>query len=247
MNEFDKRIEGLIDQQTSDREFLVDPVDYHDQEQVDFELQLQNKIDASLGRNFPTEPVKESVHRQKMEALVSKSKLPERRKLAVRAMVLAASLLLLASLVFLQPKKHGSTEIAFKRKPLAVLFEDSVSRGFKPYYVCDDPVRFAAEFQKHQGVPLRLAEMPKHKKMVGISYMGGVARETTSMLGRVNDKPVLVFVDNLSNDDEQMQSQVGKTGEYYVHRATKDGLVYYEVSGFEDAQLIEYFEQVDPQ
>ena len=66
------------------------------------------------------------------------------------------------------------------------------------------------------------------------------------MLGSVNGKPVLVFVDNLSDDDEQMRSQVGKHDGYHVSRATKDGLVFYEISEYEDAQLIEYFERVEP-
>ena len=95
------------------------------------------------------------------------------------------------------------------------------------------------------GVPLRLAEMPEHKQMVGIAFDGGVTRKTTSMLGLVNDQPVLVFVDKLSNDDEKMQAQVGKSDGYNIFRTTKHGLVYYEVSGFEEAQLIEYFERID--
>lgn len=246
MNDIDKRIERLIDQPSSNGK-STDPVEYNDQEQVDFELQLQKKIDASLGRLFPVEPIKESVHRQRVETLVSKSKVPERRKLAVQVLVLAASLLLLASLVFLQLNQRDSSEIAFERKPLAKLYQVSLDRGFKPYYVCDDPERFASQFEKQVGVPLRLAEMPVHKQMVGIDFLGGVSRITTAMLGRVNDEPVLVFVDKESNDDEQMRSQVGKNGDYYVSRATKEGLVFYEISGFEDGQLIEYFERVAPQ
>jgi len=245
MNKFDEKIERLIDQRSSD-EKVIDSVEYGDQQQVDFELQLQAKIDASLRRSFPLEPIKESVHRQNMEELVASSKLPERRKMAIRVLVLAASVLLLASLVFLQLNQRDSSEIAFNRQPLMKLFQDSVDRGFKPYYVCDERDRFAAQFEAQVGVPLRLAEMPEHKQMVGIAFLGGVSRKTTAMLGRVNDEPVLVFVDKLSNDDEEMQSQVGKNGQYHVSRATKEGLVFYEISGFEDGQLTEYFERDAP-
>ena len=246
MNEIDKQIERLIDQQSSDGE-STNRIEFSDQQQLDFELQLQKKIDASLRRNFPVEPIKESLHREKMDALVASSRLPERRRMAVRVMVLAASVLLLASLVFLPNKRSNSPDIVFNRQPLAKLYQSSLDRGFKPYYVCDDPIRFAAQFKKQQGVPLRLAEMPEHKKMVGISFPGGISRTTTAMLGRVSGEPVLVFVDKLSEDDEEMRSQVGKSGQYHISRSTKEGLVFYEVSGFEDAQLIEYFERDAPQ
>ena len=204
MNEIDKQIERLIDQQSSDGK-TTDPIEYGDQQQLDFELQLQEKIDASLRRSFPAEPIKESLHREKMEALVASSRVPERRRMAVRVMVLAASVLLLASLTFLPLNRRDSSAVVFNPEPLADLYQSSLDRGFKPYYVCDDPVRFAAQFEKRQGVPLRLAELPGHKKMVGIAFPGGVSRTTTAMLGRVNDKPVLVFVDKLSNDSERMR------------------------------------------
>jgi len=225
MSKFDKKIERLLDQQASDGE-PTDRIEFSDQQQLDFELQLQEKIDASLRRSFPAEPIKESLHREKMDALVASSRVPERRRMAVRVMVLAASVLLLASLVFLPlNRRNSSGGIVFNRKPLEVLYQDSLDRGFKPYYVCDDPVRFAGQFDKKVGVPLRLAEMPDYKQMVGIAFLGGVSRNTTAMLGRVNDKPVLVFVDKLSNDDQRMRSQVGKSGQYHISRTTKEGLV----------------------
>jgi len=235
----------LIDQQSSDGE-STDRIEFSDQQQLDFELQLQKKIDASLRRNFPVEPIKESLHREKMDALVARSRLPERRRMAVRVMVLAASVLLLASLTFLPLNRRDSSVVIFTPVPLAELYQSSLDRGFKPYYDCSDPVRFAAQFEKQQGVPLRLAEMPEHKKMVGIAFMGGVSRTTTAMLGRVNDEPVLVFVDKLSSDSERMLSQVGKSGQYHISRSTKEGLVFYEISEFEDAQLLEYFERDAP-
>jgi len=255
MNEIDKKIENLIDQQLLD-EKSINFSDQNDQQQLDFELQLQKKIDDSLSRLFPVEPTQEAAHRKKMETLISdsksdsksKSKLPERRRMAVRVCVLAASLMLLATMVFWQNGKDDQVAV-FKRQPLVVLFEEAVDRGFQPYYVCNEPARFAEEFRRRLGVPLRLSEMPEHKKMVGIAVSGGVSRKTTAMLGKVNDEPVLVFVDNLSKDDEQMRSQVGKqtgkNGEYHVSRTEKDGLVYYEISSIEGAQLIEFFETVD--
>lgn len=244
MNDINEKIEKLIDQRSLDRESL-DPM-VHDDQQVNFELQLQEKINASLARNFPSKPTEESVHREKIETLISNSKLKERPKVVARIWALAASVLLLIGIAFWWYSNQGPSGPGFTPISLATLYEDTVEGGFKPYYVCDDPVRFAAEFEKRQGVPLRLGQLPEHKQMVGISYIGGVSRKTTSMLGSVNGKPVLVFVDNLSDDDEQMRSQVGKHDGYHVSRATKDGLVFYEISEYEDAQLIEYFERVEP-
>ena len=250
MNEIDNKIERLIDQQSMHGK-SPDLSEHDDRQQLQFELQLQKKIDAALGRKFPSEPVAESEYRKKIEALVSNaeepsvSKLQKRSALPVRVLVLAASVLFMVgvfSWLFVESDPSGAV---FNRKPLAKLYKDSVDRGFKPYYFCEDPVLFAEQFETNVGVPLRLAEMPEHKQMVGIAFDGGVTRKTTSMLGLVNDQPVLVFVDKLSNDDEKMQAQVGKSDGYNIFRTTKHGLVYYEVSGFEEAQLIEYFERID--
>jgi len=253
MNEIDEKTERLIDQQSVHGK-SPDLSKHDDPKQLQFELQLQKKIDAALGRNFSTEPVSELEHRQKMETLVSNaqetqvsdSKLPERRKLLVRALVLAASVLLMVGLAWQYSDKRSSPPGVFNRQPLAKLYKKSVDRGFKPYYVCDEPERFAAEFERRQGIRLRLAEMPEHKQMSGIALLGGISRTTTAMLGLVNKEPVLVFVDYLSNDDEEMRKQVGKSDGCYVSRTTKFGLVFYEVSGFNDAQLTEYFEQAAP-
>jgi len=242
MSDFDKKIEALLDQRSLDQE-SIDTKEL-DGQQVSLEMQLQARIDASLARSFSLVPVDDSRHRKKMEALISKSELKSRSKVVAVAWVLAASVLLLIGFASWQGNQ-GLTKPGFVRQPLAVLYEDAVERGFKPYYKCDDPERFAAQFEKQQGVALRLGEMPEHKQMVGISFLGGVSRKTTSMLGLVNGKPVLVLVDNLSNDDEQMRSQVGKSDQHHVSRTTKDGLVFYEISEFEDAQLVEYFERDD--
>ena len=240
MSEIDEKIEKLIDQQLDGKS--PDLTSDDDQQQVNFELQLQKMIDASLARSFPTEPTKELVHRKKMEDMVSDSKSTGRRSVAGRILVLAALVLILVGLAFWLSSQNGPSDPDFVRQSMASLYEKAVDRGFKPYYVCDDPVRFAAEFKKRQGVELQLGDMPEHKRMLGISYLGGVSRASTVMLGLANDEPVLVFVDKLSNDDEEMRAQVGKQGEYHVSRTTKHGLVFYEVSGFENAQLIEYFE-----
>ena len=251
MNEIDKKIESLIDQQSMHGN-SSDLAGYDNQEQLQFELQLQKKIDAALGRNFPSEPVVELEHRKKMEALisnskqtsVSKSQSPDRRTMIVRSLVLAASVLLLVGLAW-QFYGDDSDNVHFSRRTLASLYKDTVDRGFRPYYPCNEPARFAAEFEGRLGVPLRLAEMPEHKRMTGITLVGGISRKTTSMLGLVNDQPVLVFVDRLSEDDEVMRAQVGKGEGCYISRTVKHGLVFYEVSGFEAPQLLEYFERVD--
>jgi len=126
MNEIDKKIENLIDQQLLD-EKSINFSDQNDQQQLDFELQLQKKIDDSLSRLFPIEPTQEAAHRKKMEFLISdsksdsksKSKLPERRRMAVRVCVLAASLMLLATMVFWQNGKDDQVAV-FKRQPLVL-------------------------------------------------------------------------------------------------------------------------------
>ena len=244
MSERDERIEKYLDDQP---EHLSLPEDLNadEQEQWAFELQLQHKLDASLNRQFGIGPVDSKTHRKQIEAmLLDADGTPAGRwKSRASKWVLAASIVLLASLGYWQFGGMRDETIQFKRVPLVELYQDTIERGFKPYYVCDDPPRFAAEFEKRQGVPLRLSEMPAQHEMVGISYLGGISREATVMLGLAAESPVLVFVDRLSNDDEKLKQQVGPNGDLYVWRGEKEGLVFYEVSQFDQPQLVQYFER----
>lgn len=138
----------------------------------------------------------------------------------------------------------GSDDVApyFQQRPLASLYRESVTQGFRPYYYCEDQERFARTFLKRQATPLVLAELPQDRRMVGLSYPGGLSRDTTAMLAYVQEKPVIVFVDRLSVDNPALAATSAEDAGLFVHRSLLGDLVMYEVTPLETPQMIRYLQ-----
>lgn len=215
------------------------------------ERSLQHQIDASLKALFsfdvPEAVSVDSVSDQQEELVnesirhenVGQSRVGSSRWLRL---VLAASLLGIACWLGLQWAGSGS-QVVFQPVPLAQVYLQNVEKGFTPYYECHDMQRFADTFEHRHGVALTLAEMPPGRGMLGLSYLGGVSRESTAMLCTVQQSPVLVFVDKLSNDRGQLLEDVEP--ELNIFRAEKFGLVFYEVTPLEESTMVQYFEIAD--
>ena len=82
--------------------------------------------------------------------------------------------------------------------------------------------------------------MPDGREMVGLSYLAGISRRSTSMLTRVDGKPVIVLVDRLDRD---WKPETGFFEDVNLHvlRMEKYGLVFYEVTPFEQMKVAQYF------
>jgi hypothetical protein len=127
---------------------------------------------------------------------------------------------------------------------VAEVYRETVANGFDPYYECRDDERFAATFEQRQGIVLHLAAMPAGKGMLGLSYPGGLSRDTTAMLCRVDDQPVMVFVDRVENDQEDAGEN--SDASLRVQREVRDGLVFYEVAPQGTASVLEYLVSGEP-
>jgi len=218
-------------------------------------LEQQAQIDASLARLFP--PAQISLQ-QLSERLATSSPAEQTSpQLAIQreipppgvsrarrvAMVGLAASLTWAVVVWQLglPWQHGSEPAAstfFAPRPLAIVYQEAIENGFEPYYECRQADRFAATFLRRQGRALKLATLPVGSRMLGLSYAGGLSRETTAMLCEVDSQPVIVFVDRLANDSKIAADQ--DADDIYVHRAVKDECVFYEVSPFNSARIIDY-------
>jgi anti-sigma factor RsiW len=124
----------------------------------------------------------------------------------------------------------------FAARPLAEIYRDAVTHGFEPTYECKDAERFAATFSERQGRPLQLLAMPSGTRMLGLAYVGGLSRQTTAMLCRVEGKPVMVFVDRAAAD--QQIAPDNSDAQLHVFREARDGLVYYEVTPFDAPRVL---------
>ena len=121
-----------------------------------------------------------------------------------------------------------------------MIYRETIESGFRPYYFCEDEDRFRLTFEKRQIVPLRLAQMPSDRRMVSLSYLGGLSRNTTAILCYSASKPVVVFVDRLETDTSTAVDDADP--DVNVLRKQLGDLVLYEVTPLESATIVEFLE-----
>lgn len=231
---FERHLDGLSIE--SDRESLLAALRNKPDRQR--QERLQEEIDGGLGRlfDFKTPSCESIVASLEGKHNVEPPLLPptgSRRFNRYRLFALAASLLFIATLLFLWPA--GRRDDAYSAaRPLAELYRSAVESGFEPSYECHEPERFAETFERRQGKALKLLPMPDGSRMLGLAFTGGLSRNTTAMLAYVDDQPVMVFVDQATNDDKTMASA---DGALHIFRDERDGLVYYEVTPFDEPRV----------
>jgi hypothetical protein len=209
------------------------------------QVELQRAIDRQLRQMFPP-PAASALEIKRLilgaeipdvQTASSWSRLPRHSWLIVAgglAAVIACDLLGWHSL------RHRPLEPYFRPSPLADIYRQTVESGFRPYYLCEDEDRFQLTFEKRQSVPLQLAQMPADRRMVGLSYLGGLSRNTTAILCHTTAKPVVVFVDRLDNDTSIASDN--SDPRLHIFRRQLGGLVAYEVTPLESATIIDYLE-----
>jgi len=201
------------------------------------QVELQARIDAGLARLFAVEaPTEEQV----AAVVASRSRGPRvaTGRLGWAAAILAAAAAIgwLVATNFLTGT--GGNDRHFVARPLADLYRDAVANGFEPGYQCEDADRFAATFERRQGIPLKLVRLPVGLRMFGLAYIGGLSPETTAMLAEADGQRVMVFVDRADLDRSDAAANAGK--ELRVFREVRDGLVFYEVTPLDRPRMIEY-------
>jgi hypothetical protein len=218
------------------------------------QVELQQRIDYAMGQLFHVEtPTREQLaaalaaaaaprprvaFRETPAAGAAPSPRPSSRLYWGVAGVAAAAAIAWAIAAF-TGSEPGSSEPVFAARPLVEIYRDAVASGFEPSYDCREPERFAAAFSQRQGQPLRLLELPQGMTMLGLGYFGGLSRYTTAMLCRVDNKPVIVFVDLASLDQPLAAKAAGN--HLHIFRKVRDGLVYYEVTPFDEPRVTNLF------
>jgi anti-sigma-K factor RskA len=202
------------------------------------QVELQRQINAGLERLFRIEaPVNGRLMEPLMAArqkIASPAERPARVWWAAAAAAVAAAL---AWVLVGAPLERGRVdEPLFAARPLADLYRETVAEGFEPYYECREADRFAETFARRQGVPLKLLPLGSGAEMLGLSYPGGLSRDTTAMLCRVEGRPVMVFVDRASQDKPGAMEHADDS--LRVFGDQRDGLVFYEVTPLDQARVM---------
>ena len=245
-DQLERYLDGLMSGQEA-KEFrsTVDP------KVLEQEEALQSKLDDSLKRMFAFEPLDtEKVAYQASQehptandkaTLKTPTQSVDRRhwmKIAI-----AASMLVAASLgVWYLNSGNGIGPVDNPRS-VAMIYQETVARGFDPYYYCEDDERFADTFKFRHGQPLVLNE-PEGTRMLGLSYTGGISRNTTAILCEVGDDQVMVFVDVVGHGD-LATARVNDDPDLNVFVEEKNGLVFCEVTPQDAPSMMEHLEFVD--
>jgi hypothetical protein len=210
------------------------------------DVELQSQIDEALRKSFAPPAIPgELLMKLRAAAKVQPAAKSRPRSWRMVAAITAAAALVWGYLgwQFFGP---GPEQPDYNpRKPLASIYATTVAEGFKPRWVCKDDAEFIKTFKDHygQGLVLATADMPMGTKMEGLTYVGGMSRYTTTMLARVDDKPVMVFVDR-ADCDYRPPASCGSSG---LHLFTKQvgSLMLYELTPLDKPRVMEFLHQAN--
>jgi hypothetical protein len=208
------------------------------------EVELQSRIDESLRRSFSPATVPEELLAKLQGSPTPDRNAPRshRRRLTLAVTALAA-MLVWGVLGWQYLASRTRAPRYNPNAPLATIYESQLAAGFRPKWVCDDDREFASTFLTRQGQGLLLGAMPRGSKMVGLTYCGGISRYTTTMLARVGDAPVMVFVDRVSADTHPRLPPDER--KLHLFRKELGSLVLYELTPLEQPRVMDYLYLAD--
>jgi hypothetical protein len=205
----------------------------------EFDTPLDQRIADSLRRQFPMSTAPAAQLDQLAGLVNPHAKKPVIRR---RTLLIATGLAAAAALGW-SPQNVTPITPHFTPTPLAQVYQQVVADGFEPYYECHDLERFQSVFAERQKVPLTLATMPAGSRMLGLSYTGGLSRDTTAMLCEVEGKPVMVFVDTLAADQPEIAPRGAEAAGLNVFRTQREGLVFYEVTPWPESRAADFMQR----
>jgi hypothetical protein len=241
---FDPRLESYLDGVMAHDERAAFAAELATNPQLAAQVALQTRIDASLERAFPNVVASPShiaaVEKQWGTAFANVEsttvKIPWPWLVGIASAAAAACL---AFAIWNFDTQMGRAP-HFQPAPVAEIYKKTVAEGFDPYYECRDDQRFAETFELRQGIPLHLAKLPLGSTMKGLSYPGGLSRETTAMLCQSDGAPVMVFVDR--DEKDQPVAARNRDPNLNVFREQRDGLVFYEVTPLDRPTMTQHLE-----
>ena len=140
------------------------------------------------------------------------------------------------------PSRSGGPRYVLPKRTVASAYEYEVANGFEPVWVCETDEEFANTFDEAFGQAILLDPLPDDIAAVGLSYSFTLSKNTIMLLARVDDAPVLVFVDK---DAGHEVPSVPSTIDLSLHKRVIGPLVLYELTPHDEPVVVDYFKAVD--
>jgi hypothetical protein len=200
------------------------------------EVELQNRIDASLRSAFDAANV----------AHIETSAQAGRRSPLLRRVAAVLFFAISMGVVYWQYRSEfgsrpasDSPTYAVKVKTMQAYYDEAIASGFEPGWVCSGE-QFESTFRSRFGQRIVLDNLPANVKISGLGYANIRTAQTVSVYARVDNQPVLLFVEPASATGELSPMSEG----FYRHERAMGRLLIYEVSQFQVPQILDYISVV---
>ncbi len=202
-------------------------------------LAQQQSIDAALRRLFKP-PVAPSLERLRGQRSAAPPRVIRSPWLVWRPIVAAAAVVLLAVGGWWQWNELNSQppdpyQLPSVKETMVQAFEREVASGFKELWLCKDEAEMAVTFYRRFDVGMIMLPPPPNVRMLGLDYAWVISNYTTLLLARVDDQPVLVFVDRI---ERESQPPATCGSQMHLHRRELASLVLYELSPFDKPHIL---------
>jgi hypothetical protein len=210
-----------------------------DDETLARELELQEHVDAALGRVMRV-PSREDLAR----LLPAEPEAPVARigtRTSWRRWAVAASVLLTVAGAWLIWSVVAPPQLAPSpyrlRAPMTItaFYEAKVDDGFVPDWRCEDDAEFREAFKGQLGQALSMREAAGVTAL-GVGYCHTLSPGTMYVLTQVAGSPVIVFVDT---EQAVPETRPAAGDGLYLHEGRAGGLVLLELSPFDRPQVLD--------
>jgi hypothetical protein len=210
-------------------------------------VEAQRRIDGALTRLF--DPPEASSALEAIQAAARRGPVRRTRwwlKAAqVAAMAAAVSVMVYAFWDLFadrEPVGRGGYTVLPKRSLIDEYRYQVGHRNMVPAWVCP-PRQFATNFYFRLGQAVQLATAAGVEPL-GISYGHNLSPGTLLVLARVEGRPVIVFADRLANDAGP-NPPPGDDTDLRRFRRVIDDLVFYELTPFDEARVLDHLQPID--
>lgn len=203
------------------------------------QVQLQGAIDQALARMY-------SAERGERIALTRRALAPRLRVVGLPRVALAAVCITIIaagafqSWRYLRPRVVAPVYVQQPWRSLATVYQDELAGPFKPTWVCRNDRAFAGFVRMRFGEPLLLAQLPSGAKGLGWSYCRSISDRTVYLLGEVDGRRVLVFLDQAASDTGDAARSAGGPN---LFRRELGQFVLYEATPFDEPTFLAHFYQ----